>query len=59
MSPISVTGSSSSNGAAAYQEYLATLQAQKQAAAKEGGTKPTSKTTPAQAGDVDHDGDSH
>ena len=57
MSSISSTGSSSSNNAAAYQEYLARAQAQKQANnATE--TKAPTAPAPTPAADVDHDGDS-
>jgi len=59
MSSISnVSGSSSSDATAIYQEYLARLQAQKQAANTTEGTEP-SKSAPSKAADVDHDGDSH
>lgn len=58
MSSISSTGSSGSNAAAAYQEYLARLQAQKQTDPASAGHSP-GQAAPAPTGDVDHDGDSH
>lgn len=58
MPSISTTGSPGSSAAAAYQDYLLRLQAQKQldttSAAKSSGP-----AAPAPTGDVDHDGDSH
>ena len=58
MSPISSTSSSSTTSAAAYQEYLARLQAQKQSAKITGGANTPKPQAPAPVGDVDHDGDS-
>jgi len=55
MSSISSTGSSSSANAAAYQEQLARIQAQKQAAIT---AQQVAKPAPAATGDVDQDGDS-
>jgi hypothetical protein len=54
----SIGSSSSSNSAAVYQEYLARLQAQKQAAKSSETNEPAQDAT-SSAGDVDHDGDSH
>ena len=59
MSSITSVGSStSSNAAAAYQENLARMLAQKQAS-KAADTTVPAPAAPAPAGDVDHDGDSH
>jgi hypothetical protein len=61
MSSIGNVGSSASNSAAIYQEYLANQRAQKQASTGNPPTQQpkTSKPAPQPAGDVDHDGDSH
>jgi len=53
----SVSSSSSSKADAVYQEYLARLQAQKQAA-NTTAAKASSPAAAAPVGDVDHDGDS-
>ncbi len=59
MSSISnVSASSTNNAAAIYKEYLARLQAQKQAAQKAQSNDQSQPSIPP-AGDVDHDGDSH
>ncbi len=62
MSSISSVGSSASNSAAIYQQYIAQQRAQKQANTVN--TPPAQQTkapkaVAAPAGDVDHDGDSH
>jgi hypothetical protein len=61
MSSISSVGSSASNSAAIYQEYLARQQAQKQSSQANAPTQQTKapKAAAAPTGDVDHDGDSH
>ena len=58
MSSISSTGSSGSSAAAAYQDCLLRLPAQKQTDTTSA-AKSSGPATPKPAGDVDHDGDSH
>ena len=59
MSSISAIGSSSSNSVAAYQEYLARLQAQKQTSQTPQTVNKPAPQPQVSSGDVDHDGDSH
>jgi hypothetical protein len=59
MSSINCVGaSSSSNTAAIYQEYLARLQAQKQATQQTQANEQSQPSAPS-TGDADHDGDTH